>query len=173
MATTTNIKKVSLGDFFVGQGDIVMWDEISSYASATLASFQNGRSVGNVKEDSGTIDAPIARSKKDRKKMAIDPEGRPSITDWTVLSTGRAVTLLDVHILTGRTHQIRVHMKSLGHPVCGDPIYGSDRGARVSRLMLHAYSLSFTHPTTGERMTFTAPLPEAFTASLRSNGVTW
>ena len=128
---------------------------------------------GTFKETSGRIDAPIARSKKDRKKMAIDPEGRPSVTDWTVLSTGRAVTLLDVHILTGRTHQIRVHMKSIGHPVCGDPIYGSDRGAKVSRLMLHAYSLSFTHPSTGERMTFTAPLPEAFIVSLRSNGVTW
>lgn len=127
---------------------------------------------GTFRETSGRIDAPIARSKKDRKKMAVDPEGRPSVTDWTVLAVGRAVTLLDVHILTGRTHQIRVHMKSVGHPVCGDPIYGSDRGARVSRLMLHAYTLSFTHPTTGERMTFTTPLPEAFTASLRANGVT-
>lgn len=108
---------------------------------------------GNLREDSGRIDQPIARSKKDRKKMAIDPEGRPSITDWTVLARGRNVTLLDVHILTGRTHQIRVHMKSIGHPVCGDPIYGSGRGAKVPRLMLHAYTLSFTHPRTGERMT--------------------
>ena len=126
---------------------------------------------GTFREDSGRIDAPIARSKKDRKKMAVDPEGRPSVTDWAVLEHGRAVTLLDVHILTGRTHQIRVHMKSVGHPVCGDPIYGSERGARVSRLMLHAYSLSFTHPVTGERMTFTAPLPEAFVQSLRANGL--
>ena len=81
------------------------------------------------------------------------------------------MTLLDVHILTGRTHQIRVHMKHLGHPVCGDPIYGSPRGAKVPRLMLHAWSLAFTHPRTGERMTFTAELPEAFLAGMRSNGI--
>ena len=128
---------------------------------------------GNLREDSGRIDQPIARSKKDRKKMAIDPEGRPSITDWTVLARGRNVTLLDVHILTGRTHQIRVHMKSIGHPVCGDPIYGSGKGAKVPRLMLHAYTLAFTHPRTGERMTFTAPLPEEFVQGLRGNGVEW
>ena len=126
---------------------------------------------GNVKEDAGRVEAAIARSKKDRKKMAVDTEGREAVTEWKVLSRGRGVTLMDVHILTGRTHQIRVHMKHIGHPVCGDPIYGSGRGAKVSRLMLHAYSLSFTHPATGERMTFTAELPEAFEASLRSNGI--
>ncbi len=126
---------------------------------------------GNLKEDSGRIEAAIARSKKDRKKMAVDPEGREAITEWTALSRGRGVTLLDVHILTGRTHQIRVHMKHIGHPVCGDPIYGSPKGAKVTRLMLHAYSLTFTHPSTGERMTFTAELPEEFIKSLRSNGV--
>ncbi len=126
---------------------------------------------GNLREDAGRIEAPIARSKKDRKKMAVDEEGREAITEWTVLARGRGVTLLDVHILTGRTHQIRVHMKHIGHPVCGDPIYGSPRGAKVGRLMLHAYSLTFTHPAAGERMTFTADLPEEFIRSLRSNGV--
>ena len=126
---------------------------------------------GIPKEESGRIEAAIARSKKDRKKMAIDPEGREAVTEWRLLARGRGCALLDVHILTGRTHQIRVHMKSIGHPVCGDPIYGSDRGAKVPRLMLHAYSLSFTHPTTGERMTFTAPLPEAFIKGLMGNGI--
>ena len=126
---------------------------------------------GVMKETSGRVEAPIARSKKDRKKMAVDPEGREAVTEWTVLAEGRDVTLLDVHILTGRTHQIRVHMKHLGHPVCGDPIYGSPRGAKVPRLMLHAWSLAFTHPRTGERMMFTAELPEAFWAGLRGNGI--
>ena len=126
---------------------------------------------GNLSQDEGRIEAAIARSKKDRKKMAVDPEGRKAITEWTVLARGRGVTLLDVHILTGRTHQIRVHMKHIGHPVCGDPIYGSPKGAKVSRLMLHAYSLAFTHPRTGERMVFTAPLPEEFLRGLRSSGI--
>ena len=126
---------------------------------------------GNLREDAGRVEAAIARSKKDRKKMAVDEEGREAITEWTVLQRGRGVTLLDVHILTGRTHQIRVHMKHIGHPVCGDPIYGSPKGAKVSRLMLHAYSLTFTHPASGERMTFTAELPEAFRRDLRGNGV--
>lgn len=117
---------------------------------------------GNLREDSGRIEAPIARSRKERKKMAVDEEGREAITEWTVLSRVPGATLLDVHILTGRTHQIRVHMKHIGHPVCGDPIYGSARGLKVPRLMLHAYTLTFTHPTTGERLTFTAPLPEEF-----------
>lgn len=127
---------------------------------------------GVPRETGGRIDAPIARSKKDRKKMAVDSEGRPSVTEWNVLAAGRQCALLDVHILTGRTHQIRVHMKHIGHPVCGDPIYGSDRGARVPRLMLHAFSLAFTHPSTGERLTFTAPLPQAFVDGLLKNGVT-
>ena len=126
---------------------------------------------GSFREDAGRIEAAIARSKKDRKKMAVDEEGREAITEWTVLARGRGVTLLDVHILTGRTHQIRVHMKHIGHPVCGDPIYGSPKGAKVSRLMLHAYSLTFTHPRTGERMTFTAELPEEFRRGLHANGI--
>lgn len=126
---------------------------------------------GVMHEQQGRIEAPIARSKKDRKKMAVDPSGREAVTEWTVLASGRACTLLDVHILTGRTHQIRVHMKHIGHPVCGDPIYGSARGAKTPRLMLHAYSLAFTHPSTGERLNFTAPLPEAFVSGLRANGI--
>lgn len=115
--------------------------------------------LGHMKESSGTIEAPIARSKQDRKKMAIDPEGRYALTEWTVLKEYPDRSLLDVHIVTGRTHQIRVHMRSIGHPVLGDPIYGTKNMPKAARLMLHAYSLSFTHPTTGERMTFTAPCP--------------
>ena len=124
-----------------------------------------------MKEPAGRVELPIDRSKKDRKKMAVDPEGREAVTEWQVLAEGRGCTLLDVHILTGRTHQIRVHMKALGHPVCGDPLYGWERGVKVPCLMLHAYSLRFNHPVTGEEMTFTAPLPEDFRKGLRANGV--
>lgn len=126
---------------------------------------------GRFKEPEGEIDAPIDRNKKDRKKMAVDPEGRPALTRWKVLAEGTACTLLDVHILTGRTHQIRVHLKNIGHPVCGDELYGFGRGVSVPCLMLHAYSLDFEHPRTKEKMSFTAELPEDFILGLRKNGI--
>ena len=114
---------------------------------------------GKMKESSGVIEKPIGRSKTDRKKMAVDANGRWARTEWTVLREYPDRTLLDVHIVTGRTHQIRVHMASLGHPVLGDSLYGHKRMPDVPRLMLHAFSLTFTHPATGERMRFTAPCP--------------
>ena len=126
---------------------------------------------GKFKEPEGEIDAPIDRSKKDRKKMAVDPEGRPALTRWKVLAEGTGCTLLDVHILTGRTHQIRVHLKSIGHPVCGDELYGYEKGVKVPCLMLHAYSLAFLHPRTKEQMRFTAELPEDFITGLKKNGI--
>ena len=126
---------------------------------------------GHFKETEGEINAPIDRSKKDRKKMAVDPEGRPALTRWKVLAEGPGCTLLDVHILTGRTHQIRVHLRSIQHPVCGDELYGFDRGVKVPCLMLHAYSLKFNHPRTKKEMAFQAPLPEDFRKGLKSNGI--
>lgn len=122
---------------------------------------------GRMREPSGRVEKAIARSTKDRKRMAVDPAGREAVTEWTLLENLKDAALLDVHILTGRTHQIRVHMQSLHHPVAGDPIYGQKNGVRAPRLMLHAYTLSFTHPRTGERMTFCAPPPEAFTAAVQ------
>ncbi len=126
---------------------------------------------GKMKEASGRIDLPIGRSRKDRKKMAVDPDGRRAVTEWKTLAEGRNCTLLDVHILTGRTHQIRVHMKAIGHPLCGDPIYGGEKGVPVPCLMLHACSLAFLHPVTGEEMRFQAPIPEDFREGLRKNGI--
>ena len=126
---------------------------------------------GRFREPEGEIDTPIDRSKKDRKKMAVDPEGRPAVTRWKVLAEGAGCTLLDVRILTGRTHQIRVHLRSIGHPVCGDELYGYEKGVKVPCLMLHAYSLSFSHPRTNEKMTFQAPLPEDFLKGLKSNKI--
>ena len=114
---------------------------------------------GKMKEESGEIEKPIGRSKNDRKKMAVEPDGRWAKTEWRVLREYGDRTLLDVHIITGRTHQIRVHMASIGHPVLGDALYGHRHMPSAPRLMLHAYSLAFTHPATGERMRFTAPCP--------------
>lgn len=114
---------------------------------------------GRMKEEAGVIEKPIGRSKTDRKKMAVEADGRWAKTEWRVIRQDKDRALLDVHIITGRTHQIRVHMASIGHPVLGDSLYGHKRMPAAPRLMLHAYSLSFTHPETGERMTFTAPCP--------------
>lgn len=121
---------------------------------------------GEMKEPSGRIEQPVARSKKDRKKMAVDPEGRYALTEWTLKENLRGAALLEVHILTGRTHQIRVHMQSIHHSVAGDPIYGMKNGVKAPRLMLHAWRLSFTHPRTGERLSFCAEPPEAFVRTL-------
>ena len=126
---------------------------------------------GAFRESAGRIEAPIGRSRKDRKKMAVDPEGRPAVTEWQTVAEGKGCTLLDVHILTGRTHQIRVHMRSIQHPVCGDPLYGFDRGAKVPCLMLHAWKLTFVHPRKKEKMTFQAPPPEDFLKGLRCSGI--
>lgn len=124
---------------------------------------------GSPADDEGRIELPIGRSKTDRKKMAVVPDGKPAVTEWRVLSRLRQAALLDVHILTGRTHQIRVHMKAKGHPVIGDVIYAPNLKlpVRIPRLMLHSYSLRIAHPVTGEMMTFTAPLPDAFEDTVR------
>lgn len=119
---------------------------------------------GNFRDDSGLIDAPIARHPVDRKKMAVVAGGKASQTEWRVLSRLKSACYLDVHLLTGRTHQIRVHMHSIGHPLLGDQIYAPNlkTGIHIPRLMLHAYSLSFTHPSSGQRMTLNAPLSDEF-----------
>jgi len=114
---------------------------------------------GKMKEMAGVIEKPIARSRQDRKKMAVDENGRWAKTEWKVMREYADRTMLDVHIITGRTHQIRVHMASVGHPVLGDTLYGHRHMPPSDRLMLHAYSLEFSHPATGERMRFTAPCP--------------
>jgi len=123
---------------------------------------------GNFPQDNGLIDAPIARHPIDWKKMAIVADGKPSQTEWKVLERLKSATYLDIHLLTGRTHQIRVHMHSVGHPLLGDRIYAPNlkTSVHIPRLMLHAYSLAFTHPVTGERMELCAPMPEKFAATL-------
>ena len=121
---------------------------------------------GTVAQSQGIVDRPIGRSERDRKKMAVVADGRPSLTEWTLLENLRGAALLDVRIHTGRTHQIRVHLQSAGHPVAGDPIYGLKHGVPTHRLLLHAHTIAFTHPRTGERMSFEAPLPADFAAAL-------
>lgn len=132
--------------------------------------------LGGFREETGTVDAPIGRHPTDRKKMAVVRKpgaGRPAVTHYRVLEPLGAFTHLECRLETGRTHQIRVHMASLGHPLLGDPLYGGD-GTRFEAChralfhgqCLHAGTLSFRHPATGEPMTFHAPLPADFAAIL-------
>ena len=127
---------------------------------------------GNLKEDSGTVDAPIGRHKTDRKRMAVTEDGRRAVTHWHVLERFGTETLLDVRLETGRTHQIRVHMAYIKHPILGDEVYGSPAPKLgLNGQALHGYRLTFTHPRTGETMSFTAPLPDDFiTAIVRLGG---
>lgn len=120
--------------------------------------------VGGFREDSGTVDAPIARHPTDRKKMAIDREkGKRAVTHWEVLERYSGFTYLKCRLETGRTHQIRVHLASIGHPLLGDTVYGGKRPyPGLAGQCLHAKKLSFIHPRTGERVEVECPLPEWF-----------
>jgi len=123
---------------------------------------------GNIKENAGVIDAPIGRSKTDRKKMAVVKEGRPAISEYEVLERFASYTLVKVNLLTGRTHQIRVHFAYIKHPVVGDPLYGSGkRNLGLASQALHAHLLGIVHPRTGCYMEFTSPLPEPFQMILK------
>ncbi|MHB8368242.1 MAG: RluA family pseudouridine synthase [Leptospirales bacterium] len=120
--------------------------------------------IGILPSKRGLIDAPIGRSSGDRKKFAVTASGKPSQTRYRVVTSyAEGYSLLDITLLTGRTHQIRVHMHHLGHPLAGDPVYRK-RGRKEThpfpRIMLHAAKLGFTHPVTNERLNFSAPLPK-------------
>lgn len=118
---------------------------------------------GIIKEDEATINMPIARSKKDRKKMAVDKDGKEAITHFKVIKRYDNYTLLEIKIDTGRTHQIRVHMSEIGHPVIGDEVYSNGKNEfNVKGQMLHAKSLEFKHPITGKKMYLEADIPEYF-----------
>lgn len=126
---------------------------------------------GNLKEERGRVVTDIGRHPTDRLKMAVlpDGQGKIAVTDFeTVAHFGNDFTLCKFDLQTGRTHQIRVHAKHLGHPVAGDPVYGyKKQKIKADGQLLHAYQLELTHPTTGKRMTFNAPLPPAFETILK------
>ncbi|WP_087064664.1 RluA family pseudouridine synthase [Intestinibacillus massiliensis] len=119
---------------------------------------------GTVREDAGTVDKPVGRHRTDRKKMAVVPDGREAVTHFTVVARYPGYTHLRFELETGRTHQIRVHMAAIGHPIIGDPLYGQpkDRFAGIGGQCLHAWRLTLTHPATGEELSFTAPRPASF-----------
>lgn len=119
---------------------------------------------GNMRQDSGTVDAPIGRSSSDRKKMAVVAGGRRAVTHWEVVARYPGVTHLRCRLETGRTHQIRVHMAHIGHPILGDTVYGAKKPVPgLTGQCLHATGLRFVHPRTGETVELHCPLPEEFT----------
>ena len=123
--------------------------------------------VGNLRQDSGTVDAPIGRSPADRKKMAVVPDGRRAVTHWEVVTRYGSHTLVRCRLETGRTHQIRVHMAYIGHPILGDTVYGAKKAVPgLQGQCLHAEALRFLHPRTGEMVELHCPLPESFLRQL-------
>ncbi|MEC0242966.1 RluA family pseudouridine synthase [Paenibacillus dokdonensis] len=127
---------------------------------------------GNVSHDQGTVDAPIGRDPQDRKMFTVsERNSKHAVTHFAVLERFGEYTLLELQLETGRTHQIRVHMKFIGHPLVGDPVYGRSKGIKMNGQALHAKTLGFVHPSSGEYMEFTAPVPpdiEGLLVNLRS-----
>ena len=124
---------------------------------------------GFVKEDKGMIDAPIGRSSNDRRKMAVNKDGKPAVTHFEVIERLGDITDIKLILETGRTHQIRVHMSYIGHPVVGDPVYASRRKSYgLSGQALHSKAITFVHPRTGETMHFECDLPDYYTAVINS-----
>ena len=125
---------------------------------------------GNIKEDSGTVNAPIGRHPTDRKKMTVTlKNSREAVTHYRVITRYRGYTHVELTLETGRTHQIRVHMANMGHPVAGDPVYGGKNYLKkLDGQCLHAYYISFLHPRTNETLTLSAPLPQYFTDFLKT-----
>ncbi len=121
---------------------------------------------GNLPNDRGVIEAPIGRSEKDRKKQAVTAKGKPALTRFQVLERFGDYSLVELQLETGRTHQIRVHMAYIGHPVAGDEVYGPRKTLKGHGQFLHARTLGFTHPRTGEVLEFTAEAPAIFQETL-------
>lgn len=138
----------------------------------SLFRLYHGVVVGTFREDSGIVSAPIGRHKTDRKRMSVTPNGREAVTHWQVVDAQNGHSHITCRLETGRTHQIRVHMAYLGHPLLGDTVYGNKKPVPgLAGQCLHAAQLTFTHPSTGEHLTVEAPLPGWFTAVLNHYGL--
>ena len=138
----------------------------------SLARTYEAVAVGGLREEQGTVNAPIGRHPVDRKKMAVDcKNGRPAVTHWSVLGRYPGYTHVECRLETGRTHQIRVHLASIGHPLLGDIVYGSKKPVPgLAGQCLHARRLRFVHPTSGEAVELECPLPDWFQAVLNRLG---
>ena len=162
------IDKDTSGLLAVAKNDLAHTVLASQLKDHSMARTYDAIVCGNLKEDSGTVDAPIGRHPSDRKKMAvIQRNSKPAVTHWEVVARYRGYTHIRCHLETGRTHQIRVHMAYIGHPILGDTVYGHKRAELgQSSQCLHAGLLCFRHPRDGRPVIVSAPLPEYFTEVL-------
>jgi 23S rRNA pseudouridine1911/1915/1917 synthase len=157
------LDKGTSGCIVVAKTDFAHKALVAQFKSREVKKTYRAVCWGKFERPSGRIETVIGRSERDRKKMsAITSRGRPAVTDYHVLKQFAEFALVEVHIHTGRTHQIRVHMAHIGHPVVGDATYGRARSTNISvaRPLLHAYKLGFTHPRSQEFVEFTAPVPD-------------
>jgi 23S rRNA pseudouridine1911/1915/1917 synthase len=161
------LDKETSGCLAAAKNDFAHLELSRQFAARTVDKIYLALVAGKVRAKSGAIVAPIARHRVHRKKMAIAREGgREARTDFKVVRSGGEASLLECRLHSGRTHQIRVHLQHLGHPILGDVVYGGRRAGNFSRQMLHAWKLGLDHPRTKERMHFEAPLPEDFERAL-------
>ena len=162
------IDRDTSGLIIAAKNDMAHQSLAAQLADHMLARTYECSVTGNLREDSGTVDAPIARDSRDRKRMAVVSGGRRAVTHWEVIARYPGYTHIRCQLETGRTHQIRVHMAYLGHPILGDTVYGVKKPVPgLTGQCLHAVALRFLHPRTGEAVSLSCPLPEEFTAMLR------
>ncbi|AEH48665.1 RluA family pseudouridine synthase [Parageobacillus thermoglucosidasius] len=157
------IDKDTSGLLMVAKNDMAHQALVDQLVKKTVTRKYKAIVHGVIPHDYGTIDAPIGRDKRDRKKMAVTEEnGKEAVTHFRVLERFRQYTFIECQLETGRTHQIRVHMKYIGYPLAGDPQYGPKKTLPIDGQALHAGVLGFSHPRTGEYLEFEAPLPPEF-----------
>lgn len=162
------LDKETSGALVVAKNDATHRDLSKQFAARTMQKIYLALVAGTPRKASGVIDLAIARHPVHRQRMSIARrQGRSAKTEYRVVSSGPEMSLIECTLHSGRTHQIRVHLHHLGHPVLGDKLYGGKRAGDFPRQMLHAWKLAFTHPRTGEVMTFDAPVPADFAEAMR------
>jgi 23S rRNA pseudouridine1911/1915/1917 synthase len=162
------LDKETSGCVVVAKNDFAHLELSRQFAARTVDKIYLALVAGKLRNKSGTIVAAIARDRVHRKKMTIARSGgREAKTDFKAMRSGRDATLLECRLHSGRTHQIRVHLKHLGHPILGDCLYGGRHSGGFPRQMLHAWKLGFDHPRTKTRVHFEAPVPQDFEKAMR------
>ncbi|WP_341519139.1 RluA family pseudouridine synthase [Bacillus paramobilis] len=160
------IDKDTSGLLMVAKNDMAHESLVNQLVAKTVTRRYKAIVHGVIPHDKGTIDAPIARDKKERQSMTVDENGKHAVTHFQVIERFKDFTLVECRLETGRTHQIRVHMKYIGYPLAGDPKYGPKKTLDMNGQALHAGILGFDHPRTGEYIQFEAPIPEVFEDAL-------